>query len=61
MAKFIFFKNTFFNVRHINRVDVIDDYVSIYTTDGKNFVFQHDIDYDEAEKKQFLEDIESMM
>lgn len=69
MDKLIHFKDNYFNIRHIIRIDVQEKYILIKTTDGI-YRFEHTeyrINpmsygyYDEAEKKQFLEDIESMM
>ena len=60
MNKFIFFKDIFHNLQHIKHIWVEADGINIQCIDGTSFRYNSS-QYDEAEKRQLLEDLESFM
>lgn len=61
MNKFIYFKDIFFNLQYIIEIVVEQNCIIFVQTNGINRKFHLDKHYDESEKNQLLEDLQSLM
>jgi|688.fasta_scaffold2244539_2 hypothetical protein len=61
MNKFIYFKDIFFNLQYIIEIIVKQDRIIFVQTNGINREFHINKHYDESEKNQLLENLQSLI